>query len=87
MRAGEPSRCPETPATRDATAQQNASAAQNAGGGTTAADLSRQGRITGYTLDYVAAGLRCAHATKLARGRYSQLGSGRPVSRIPACAL
>jgi hypothetical protein len=31
----------------------NAYAAQDAGGGTTAADLAKRGRITGYALDYV----------------------------------
>jgi hypothetical protein len=34
----------------------NAKAAKNAGGGVTAADLERQGRITGYLLDYAAPG-------------------------------
>ena len=37
---------------RDSGADSNADAARHAGGGVTAADLSRYGRITGYTLDY-----------------------------------
>jgi hypothetical protein len=37
---------------RDSGVDSNASAAKNAGGGVTAADLARQGRITGYTLLY-----------------------------------
>ena len=36
----------------DSGVDSNADAARNAGGGITAADLSRYGRITGYTLDY-----------------------------------
>ena len=35
----------------------NAVAARHAGGGVTASDLARSGRITGYTLDYARAGL------------------------------
>jgi hypothetical protein len=41
---------------RDSGVDSNASAARNAGFGTTAADLARQGRVTGYILDYVATG-------------------------------
>ena len=43
----------------------NADAARHAGGGVTAADLSRYGRITGYTLDYAQpapSALRSTHA-------------------------
>jgi hypothetical protein len=36
----------------DSGVDSNTDAARNAGGGVTAADLSRYGRITGYTLDY-----------------------------------
>ena len=36
----------------DSGVDSNADAARHAGGGVTAADLSRYGRITGYTLDY-----------------------------------
>jgi hypothetical protein len=36
----------------DSGVDSNADAARNAGGGVTAADLARYGRITGYTLDY-----------------------------------
>jgi hypothetical protein len=39
---------------RDSGVVSNAYAAQDAGGGTTAADLAKRGRITGYALDYVA---------------------------------
>jgi hypothetical protein len=39
---------------RDSGIDSNASAAKNAGGGTSAADLARQGRISGYILDYTA---------------------------------
>lgn len=42
----------------------NADAARNAGRGVTAADLARQGRLTGYTLDYMDPGakaLRVGH--------------------------
>jgi len=41
---------------RDSGVDSNASAARNAGPGVTAGDLARQGRVTGYTLDYVAPG-------------------------------
>ena len=37
----------------DSGVDSNADAARHAGGGVTAADLARYGRITGYTLDYV----------------------------------
>src|SRR5437879_3211851 len=36
----------------DSGVDSNADAARHAGGGVTAADLSRRGRVTGYTLDY-----------------------------------
>jgi hypothetical protein len=41
---------------RDSGVDSNAGAARNAGHGVTAADLARQGRITGYTLDWQATG-------------------------------
>jgi|SRR5579862_6328091 len=50
---------------RDSGVDSNASAARNAGGGVTAADLARQGRITGYTLDYKTAGPLPAHGSLL----------------------
>jgi hypothetical protein len=49
---------------RDSGVDSNADAARHAGGGVTAADLSRRGRITGYTLDYndaAANALRAGH--------------------------
>src|SRR5690349_9255494 len=42
---------------RDSGVDSNARAARNAGGGTTAADLARQGRVNGYILDYTAQGI------------------------------
>ena len=49
----------------DSGVDSNANAARHAGAGVTAADLSRYGRITGYTLDYdhpPASALRAGHA-------------------------
>jgi hypothetical protein len=43
----------------------NASAARNAGNGVTAADLARQGRITGYTREYTDTHALAAHRTLL----------------------
>ena len=42
---------------RDSGVDSNADAARNAGGGVTGAELARDGRITGYTLDYAVTGL------------------------------
>jgi hypothetical protein len=48
----------------DSGVDSNADAARHAGGGLTAADLARSGRVTGYTLHYAAPGLRAVPAAR-----------------------